>query len=39
MKERIPSTNPVTTVVKQSKEEVSEKPSFATLIGALNKKF
>ena len=39
MKERIPSTNPVTTVVKQSKEEVGEKPSFATLIGALNKKF
>lgn len=39
MKERIPSTNPVTTVVKQSKEEVVEKPSFATLIGALNKKF
>lgn len=39
MKERIPSTNPITTVVKQSKEEVVEKPSFATLIGALNKKF
>lgn len=39
MKERIPSTNPVTTVVKQSKEDVVEKPSFATLIGALNKKF
>ena len=39
MKERIPSTNPVTTVVKQSKEEVVEKPSFASLIGALNKKF
>ena len=39
MKERIPSTNPVTTVVKQSKEEVGEKPSFATLIGALNKNF
>lgn len=39
MKERIPSTKPVTTVVKQSKEEVVEKPSFGTLIGALNKKF
>lgn len=39
MKERIPSTKPITTVVKQSKEEVVEKPSFATLIGALNKKF
>lgn len=39
MKERIPSTNPITTVVKQSKDEVVEKPSFATLIGALNKKF
>ena len=39
MKERIPSTNPVTTVVKQSKEEVVEKPSFGALIGALNKKF
>ena len=39
MKERIPSTNPVTTVVKQSKEEVVEKPSYASLIGALNKKF
>ena len=39
MKERIPSTKPVTTVVKQSKEEVVEKPSFGALIGALNKKF
>lgn len=39
MKERIPSTNPVTTVVKQSKEDVVEKPSFGALIGALNKKF
>lgn len=39
MKERIPSTNPVTTVVKQSKEEVVEKPSFASLISTLNKKF
>lgn len=39
MKERIPSTNPVTTVVKQSQEEVVEKPSFGALIGALNKKF
>lgn len=39
MKERIPSTNPVTTVVKQSKEEVVEKPSFASLINTLNKKF
>lgn len=39
MKERIPSTKPITTVVKQSKEEVVKKPSFATLIGALNKKF
>ena len=39
MKERIPSTKPITTVVKQSKQEVVEKPSFATLIGALNKKF
>ena len=39
MKERIPSTNPVTTVVKQSKEEVVEKPSFGALIGALHKKF
>lgn len=39
MKERIPSTNPITTVVKQSKDgETVEKPSFATLIGALNKK-
>ena len=36
MKERIPSTKPVTTVVKQSKEEVVEKPSFGALIGALN---
>lgn len=39
MKERIPSTNPVTTVVKQSKEDVVEKPSFASLIDSLNKKF
>lgn len=39
MKERIPSTNPVTTVVKQSKEDVVEKPSFASLISTLNKKF
>lgn len=39
MKERIPSTNPVTTVVKQSKDEVVEKPSFASLISTLNKKF
>lgn len=39
MKERIPSTKPITTVVKQSKEEVVEKPSFGALIGALNKKF
>ena len=39
MKERIPSTNPVTTVVKQSQEDVVEKPSFGALIGALNKKF
>lgn len=39
MKERIPSAKPVTTVVKQSKEEVVEKPSFGALIGALNKKF
>lgn len=39
IKERIPSTNPITTVVKQSKDgETVEKPSFATLIGALNKK-
>lgn len=39
MKERIPSTNPITTVVKQSKEDVVEKPSFASLINTLNKKF
>lgn len=39
MKERIPSTNPVTTVVKQSEEDVVEKPSFASLISTLNKKF
>ena len=39
MKDRMPSTKPVTSAVKQSKEEVVEKPSFATLIGALNKKF
>lgn len=39
MKDRMPSAKPVTTVVKQSKEEVVEKPSFGALIGALNKKF
>lgn len=39
MKDRMPSVKPVSTVVKQSKEEVVEKPSFGALIGALNKKF
>lgn len=39
MKDRMPSAKPVTSAVKQSKEEVVEKPSFAALIGALNKKF
>lgn len=39
MKDRMPSAKPVTTAVKQSKEEVVEKPSFGALIGALNKKF
>lgn len=39
MKDRMPSAKPVTSAVKQSKEEVVEKPSFGALIGALNKKF
>ena len=39
MKDRMPSTKPVTSAVKQSKEEVVEKPSFASLINTLNKKF
>lgn len=39
MKDRMPSAKPVTTAVKQSKEEEVEKPSFGALIGALNKKF
>ena len=38
MKDRMPSAKPVTTAVKQSKEEEVEKPSFGALIGALNKK-
>lgn len=39
MKDRMPSAKPVTSAVKQSKEEEVEKPSFGALIGALNKKF
>ena len=39
MKDRMPSAKPVTSAVKQSKEEVVENPSFGALIGALNKKF
>lgn len=39
MKDRMPSTKPVTSAVKQSKEDVVEKPSFASLISTLNKKF
>ena len=39
MKDRMPSAKPVTSAVKQSKEEVVEKPSFRALIGALKKKF
>lgn len=39
MKERIPSANPINTVVKQSKDEVAPEHSFSSLIGALNKKF
>lgn len=38
LKERVPSVKPVSTVVKQSKEEIEQKPSFASLINTLNKK-